>query len=347
MHVSKKVLFNVLTACNEAVSEATQQGQLFSEKAAHAFSALAKPLNFIAKFVGNNGDLTKKILDMATSLLCQLCKVTIEAFHRGIATQLILPASRTVNIAVASLSPMLSRMFDQADWVDDGTLRAFIEVAILSIEYLPELAAESTLGRTQYDVRGTMRGPGGEDHVGCLALMRLVQGIKNARSTVIEVYGSYSTRLCHLYDQLKVMESERATGAFHGKGVAPESRRILLGVLCRIEMASQGKAGSMYALESLFTTAITTIASHKNESPSSAAYLYGMVESTFDLAAFSASASVSLFDFNKGSNSVKAQFMEALLNACTMGYREVTSSSNPCDVTVQVSSVAPPSTKWE
>ena len=39
-----------------------------------------------------------------------------------------------------------------------------LQHAIMSTARIPELMAQSTLDITRYDIKGTMRGPGGEDH---------------------------------------------------------------------------------------------------------------------------------------------------------------------------------------
>jgi hypothetical protein len=102
------------------------------------------------------------------------------------------------------------------------TLKSIMQVATLSLQ-IPELPAPS-LG-TIYDIRGAMRGPGGDDHVGCLALKRLTSESDDLMEIIL---GRYET--VHIYNLYQEMKKQ----GFDGKGTTPRSRRILVGVISRL-----------------------------------------------------------------------------------------------------------------
>ena len=78
----------------------------------------------------------------------------------------ILPLSRLYNLAIASLSPMLSTLAQLPTMESEvkTILRIGIEVAATSMMKLPELTGPSTFRSSRFDIRGAMRSPGGEDH---------------------------------------------------------------------------------------------------------------------------------------------------------------------------------------
>jgi hypothetical protein len=340
--VTTRILSRILQSCNEAIVTASDRGELFPESAVHALSSLAKPLNFFAKYAAQSGsnEEIEGILNLATGLLCQLCKLTVDAFHRGVPGRQLLPLSRIVDIAISSLSPMLSAICQRPHGLDTRSLHVILEAAILSIEHIPELAAESTLRGTQYgDVRGTMRGPGGEDHVGSLALVRISHESPALTQSMVAAATPFIPRLCNLYKQLKSAENERGPGVFHGKGVTPHSRRMLLGVVCHMELVSQGQGGASTWLQELFDSEIATIASFQGRRSFDEKSLYHMCESTFDLAAFSPSIVSSLFASDHHANAQNTACMETLTNTCILGYQQLSISTAHTEATVQVRSI--------
>jgi hypothetical protein len=340
--VTTQILSRILQSCNEAIVTASDRGELFPEAAVHALSSLAKPLNSCAKYAaqsGSGGEEIESILNLATGLLCQLCKFTVDAFHRGVPGQQLLPISRIVDIAISSLSPMLSAICQRPHGLDTRSLHVILEAAILSIEHISEIAAESTLRGTQYgDVRGTMRGPGGEDHVGSLALVRMAHESPALTQSMVAAATPFIPRLCNLYKQLKSSENERGPGVFHGKGVTPHSRRMLLGVVCHMELVSQGQAGASTWLQELFNSEIATIASFQGHLSFDEKSLYRMCESTFDLAAFSPSIVSSLFASDHHPTAQNTACIETLTNTCILGYQQLSISSAYTEATVQVRS---------
>lgn len=92
-----------------------------------------------------------------------------------------------------------------------------------------------------------MRAPGGEDHCSCIALMRLSSESESLCSSMWKFYTDPICEtslhekpvplvfdLCFLHDKLRQIECSRGYGVFHGSGVLPKTRRILLNVTCQI-----------------------------------------------------------------------------------------------------------------
>jgi hypothetical protein len=227
--------------------------------------------------------------------------------------------------------------------LDRKLLSAIFDMSIVSIEHIPELFAESTLKHSQYDIRGTMRGPGGEDHVGCLALMRLIQESESLTKIIVAVHAeTFVPRLCHLHQQLKAIENERGVGISYGKGVTPASRRILLGILSDIEVTSKGQAGAASMLEELFNHAVRSIAQCNNGMPFDERTIFQITEHTFDLVAFSPAILVNLFvDGKSSSNESATACLECLTTTCITGYKHLSSSELPSAAIMQVSQIFP------
>ena len=211
--------------------------------------------------------------------------------------------------------------------------------ALLSIRRIPELFAQSQLGSNQYDIRGAMRGPGGEDHVGCLTLMRLafesdrLVGILVSEKDLIP-------QVCEVCKELKSIEMQRGPGVIHGVGSAPKSRRILLSVLCHAELISDGSAGASDLLTDLFNAAVSTIASFKAHAfLFHAETLFQICEATLDISSFSSSVVCSLFAiYHDDSSSIqRKECLEVLTEACIQGYKRHSASEQPDQASVQVS----------
>lgn len=336
-----KILSGILNSCHQAVVSAKESGELLPEPAVHTLSALAKPLNFVAKFfVQTRGEADiQRLLEFAFSFLCRVCNMVVDLFHVGARLEDTLPRCRTAAIAVASLSPMISCM-SILNILDGKALSAILDMATLSIEHLPELFGESTLKHSLYDIRGTMRGPGGEDHVGCLALMRMTKESEALTNLIISVHAeTFVPRLCRLHQLLKAIENERGVGPSHGKGVTPTSRRILLGILSHLEVTSKGQAGASSLLEELFNHAIHSIAQFASGFSFDERTVFQITEHTFDLASFSPSILVTLFTSNESSSSnVKTACLECLTSSCIAGYNQLSSPDQTSTAIMQVSS---------
>ena len=166
---SIQILERILDACYTTM----QDSQLPPETAVHILSALAKPLN----------KLGKKYKEQPTETGCAIMKVSLKSLG-NVCNQLnssfdshsiaqILPLSRLALMGAASLSPMFASLAsrpvsNEAEMelfnVFKSTYLYSLQHAIMSTARIPELMAQSTLDITRYDIKGTMRGPGGEDH---------------------------------------------------------------------------------------------------------------------------------------------------------------------------------------
>ena len=338
--LTSRILSRVLDSCNTVIMAANTTGDFSIETAVHAFSSLAKPLNFIAKcsVQSSGNEEAGRILDVATSLLGHICKLSIEAFHQNLHVKQVLPISRITEIAIASLAPMLSAIYQKGSQ-HPGLLSLIIEASVLSLERLPEVYASSTR-QTLYDVRGSMRGPAGEDHVGCLALMRMArEGNELTQAMSVAIAPSIS-RICSLYQTLKMIENERGFGIIHDRGVAPVSRRILLRVLCDLELASQGQIGASPLLKDLFESAVVTVASFKAKASFDEKSMGCLAECAFDLSYFAPPIVSMLFISDQlGSDDTGTACVEALTNAVLAGYHHMV-STNEAIIQVRKRSVA-------
>ena len=170
--MSQQIMHRVLQSILNYIVEARAAHRLPEETAVHAFSSLAKPLNHQAQSWDSLGGQN---LDIALNCILYTSETLLYAFEHKADKRGVLPVARTTCIAIASLSPMLSGMGAAiGDSNDDkmGQIRAALQLAIklalASLETFVELP--DTLEHGPYDVRGAMRGPGGEDHVACVAL---------------------------------------------------------------------------------------------------------------------------------------------------------------------------------
>ena len=340
--VTVQILHRILKACLEAVQSARDSNQLFPETAIHCFSALAKPLNQISKCYAKSGqpndavDILKTALQIFTTSL----QSVIDAFPSA-SPQKLFPLSRVVNLAIASIAPMLSTLCTLSGFNEevDNVLRLCLNTAATSIARIPELACASSLGDSLYDIRGAMRSPGGEDHVGCLAIMRLSIESDVLAFRVVAAAGPDIQQLCQLHAQLKSIEVAREKGAVHGTGVVPKSRRILLNVICHLEILTKGGAGCAAMLTELFGSAVASIAGYANANPSALDdenVLFQICESTWDLAAFSPSIVESLFNYEDSQASSKMACLQVLTRGICRGYQRLTTSDEVASVDLQV-----------
>jgi len=190
----------------------------------------------------------------------------------------------------------------------EKTLCAGIKQSILSTAQIPELVAGSTLDSTRYDIRGAMRGPGGEDHVGCIALIRMSGESDELRNSIFKVCGeSILQDLTSLHHALKRIEVERGVGVEYGKGVTPLSRRLLIRVVSRLGMQQGGTV-----LHSLLEEPLSEIVSQKS-APPSIEKLFRLCEAALDLSFFSPELLSHLFR-NRASD------LGSLFETAIMGY---------------------------
>jgi hypothetical protein len=305
--ISMQVLNKLINTFKESIVRSKLQNEYIPETVAHAFSALAKPVNFLAKLFTqsdrSNDKVTHIILITVLQVLLEINQMVVNAFQNSLHYNLLLPLCRTVNIGNASYSPFLSVIatFSEEEFMNglNKVLDVMIIGSILSLEQIPELAGPSILDHSMYDIRGTMRGPGGEDHVGCLTLMRCSFEDEQLAQRVVLSSVPYITRLCALHSQLKHFEIERGPMILHGQGVTPQTRRILLGSLCQLELLSGGQLGASVMLSGLFIAAVEGIVSMQamleNVGESE---LFKMTELTLDIVAFTPAIVSMLFDIN-------------------------------------------------
>jgi hypothetical protein len=201
----------------------------------------------------------------------------------------------------------------------DTLLELILHTSMISLERLPELTAPSILPHSSYDIRGTMRGPGGEDHVGCLAIMRLVSESTSLTERVTKVIDAYADRMETLYFHFKELDLKRGAGIHRGIGVAPQTRRILLGTICRLISKLQGvinkiSQSTMHEI-SLYCSA-----------PLGAVGLYRLTELTLDLAAFPAKYVTAFLSGASGDFAQKC--FEGLTHICLAGYDTFAASND-------------------
>lgn len=344
--VTLRVLHDlVLASWSTIVSRQAQVSQLDGETSIHVLSALAKPLNHLAVTFSK---LDHQYSSLSSDILCHACQALgaaaeklVEAFG---STHLIdlFPISRVSNLAAASLAPMMSALIDapsklECDSVNNTTLqqlgmvtlRHVITSSALSIMHIPELLVESASDGTHYyEARAAMRAPGGEDHVGGLALMRLSFESRHLARAMIEVQPTILHQLCQLHDVLKQSEQGRERGKFHGKGVSPKSRRILLKAIAHLDAIISEDNHSPSVMHDLFHQSIEHIVRMGQESYHSTEHgMYSLCEVIFDLAEFSSTEIFNMFNnVVRDTGSSEAKCTATLREAGLVGYKNISTS---------------------
>jgi len=410
------ILERMVDACAAAIilNNAATTKQLPPETAVHVLSALAKPLNALAKLFASDTTTTvaavagrekaARILNTALHSLGHVCSIIVDCFASPSWSVVeLLPVSRLASLATASFSPLFSFICsvivhnnDKGGGVDvleqtyRHTLRSSIYAAASSLSNIPELTSASSLdvGDTRYDIIGAMRGPGGEDHVGCLALLRLATESDLLSYTVMDVMSSSSTTngnnstlnngdndnkpksafiidLFHLHEKLRSDELERGPGVFHGEGVTPKTRRILLNIISHLSLLMvddntptnkdgqhQNNAATSLSqeeqdeilqhLQKLFHAPIMSIVeSSKNADLSHAEKIFLICESAFDLSSFPSRLTSTLFsNENHQSNAFVLEGVQSMINVAVSGYmlnpvQEVATRGSPDMMHVQ------------
>jgi hypothetical protein len=301
---SLQILCRLVQECSQTIQHPVPLGGgallLPPEVVVHTLSALAKPLNGIAARLSatpsavSSASLQEdhiRVLDLSLEALCKASEQTSHAFDNGASVAEVLPVARIICLGTSSLCPLFSAIF-QSNEISISqshpqlgnssgmirslkknaaqTLQRAVRAIFKSIVVLPELCFMSTLGETQYDIRGAMRAPGGEDHCGCISLSRLCQENAFVCAMMWRTYGNTSIwsgtnaamgsdqnnncssarqmvmDLVQLHEHLKKLEQERGVGVHHGNGVMPKSRRILLHVISYIAMnATRGNVNDV------------------------------------------------------------------------------------------------------
>ena len=334
---SMLILERIVGACNTAIRGAASAGHLPQETAVHILSALARPLNKLGKvYIQRPSAFVCSIITMSMQALASVCDQLNSSFD-SVSISQVLPLSRLACMAVASLSPMLSSMAElirvpptsDAEKELLGTLvfsiRSYLQHSILSTARIPELVAASTLKETRYDIKGAMRGSGGEDHVGCIALLRFSHESDHLIYAIFEVYGSVILHdLSSLHQGLKMSELQRGVGVDHGTGVCPVSRRIILRVISRLAIyqmkATHDEAGDGQAI--LHRLALAPLDEMKSlkDTPLSPEKLFRVCESAYDLAFFSPELLADVFN--------NPLVLDVLFECAIAGYSRLSFSSD-------------------
>lgn len=350
MDVSMGILNQIIQSCAQACNTGTL---LPPETAVHALSALAKPVNVLADAYAH-GYRCEGIFDtliVPIRALGSIHKSVIAAIETRTMFKEVFPVSRLANLASASYSPILSAMCkletssSNTDCTLSKTARDTVDAsahsAALSIVHIPELTSESTLNHScPYDIRGAMRGPGGEDHVGCLTLSRLASESDELARDMVKSSPSLALELCKLHEMLKSIENERGPGVSHGTGVTPKSRRILVQTICRLVLLDPITDQEAWTvLRNLFSSLVISIAELAS-SPTEidANGMYRICEGVLDLAAFSPSLISEIFnDVGDENSTIRQQFLHGVIQTCRHGYsRHSVGVPAPDDVTIQV-----------
>ena len=358
----------ILQYCKEMIinpTNVTTNGiKMPFEAAVHILSSPARPLQCLAEIIPSlNGhqylETAKSIIEKALICVSQTCEQVLAAFHQKSPMNEIFPISRLLCICLASFSPFFSSMLANSNHLNtklltilEKILGQFIFVAVENMKNLPELIACSSLGDTVYDIRGAMRSPGGEDHVACIALMRMVVesdqlGLSALKAVAKEKAISISsviTELSQVHNQLQKYEADRGPGVFHGCGVTPKSRRVLLRSICRFGfLASRHEPDTADTITSelyrLFHSFLATILSVEARSDiPRAALVYCICEATNDLSSFPPEFCAQLFqnDHNTTDNDI-LKGTQVVINAVVSGYSDFCISGEPSDDIIQVS----------
>ncbi len=327
------ILNRIVSTCHGAI-KGTDPAVLPSEAVVHALSSLAKPLNKLGNKCLEHPDeegclILFKALD-SFGFVFQLLNSSIEHLPHS----KTLPLSRLALIGFASLAPLMSSVAHIAlrstteterHLIDtfEKALCAGIQQAILSTAQIPELVAESTLESTRYDIKGAMRGPGGEDHVGCIALIRMSSESDELRNSVFKVCGGILQDLTNLHRALKHIEVERGVGVDYGKGVTPLSRRLLIRVVSRLGM----QQGVGTVLHSLLEEPLREIVALKS-TPFTIEKVFRLCEAALDLSFFSPELLSHLFRD-------RASDLDSLFQTVIMGYTGLSFTSDADPITHQ------------
>mmetsp|Transcript_26 Transcript_26/g.39 ORF Transcript_26/g.39 Transcript_26/m.39 type:complete len:648 (+) Transcript_26:35-1978(+) len=251
-----------------------------------------------------------------------------------------LAVSRLAALAISSYASMFSSMVHSMQVLPadmQHKLQRTIGFGVLaisaSITHIPELVAASSLNiSSRFDIRGAMRGPGGEDHCGCIAFIRLVREGEQLSLACMEYAAacknsdvrSIFVELGKIYTYLHTAEVQRPPGQIHGEGVTPKSRRTFLtGVTSMglIIMKRYPETESLISpeLKGFFHQPMETIVTCNNRAElTDAQKLFLMCEACFDLAAFPSIFCKELF---KGDSAESSRVPQILIEACISGYK--------------------------
>jgi hypothetical protein len=316
----------------------------------HALTALAKPLNIMTEAYARE-ELSPpesiETLTIAYHGLSFVANKLVDAIPK-LAVAQVFALARLLNLGIASLCPAFSAICCRNQFVSEmsQTLRSTMHAAALSVVHIPELAAESTLDHTQYDIRGAFRSPGGEDHVGILVFMRLSNESDDLARHMVRIGhesgGTLLMDLCQLHGDLKGIENKRGPGIHHGKGVTPRTRRILLETISRFTdiakstpgLLSDGGEQAEKLLQNLFHSAIVSLVDDDSQQVDAAASMFKACEVTFDLASFSQTLVSQLFV--SSNEPLASKCVSKMVHAGVYGYTQCVATGGPDNSLVQV-----------
>ena len=294
----------------------------------HTLSALAKPLGRLVRQWLSTGRTEPQdsrlfvLQESSEQCLVQVLEILATSllristlFHDSPNMQVVLPLSRTLNIAVASMAPVLGALASSS--VTQSSVAKVLplatRLALLSLRFLPELATSEKL---VYEIRGTMRGPGGEDHVGSLSLMRLTTENEALTSLLVQSVAPDMKDICATHEYLKSVEQCWDESSQNPRTV-PKSRRNLLGVICRLEVSSRGQAGASEMLTSLVHSSVSLILSVDTNRLSEQSF-FMLCETCHDLAALAPLFAPSFFDQGENKKSLETLRLAAVQQYMTL-----------------------------
>ena len=109
LQITSQVLFRILHACADTIEAPHRTDKpLFPETALHAFSALAKPINQLARrYLLSPSENVKSIFKLALGIMATVGHRLVNVSPQ-LSINDLLPLSRLANLAVASYPPMLN-----------------------------------------------------------------------------------------------------------------------------------------------------------------------------------------------------------------------------------------------
>ena len=350
--ISLVILDRIVEHCVKGVLDQNGHSSLPPERIIHALSAPAKSLQTLARALTKPGEidqyLAENIIHNSLDCLSIYCEKLLNGFSQFLPMSETLPISRLICITVASFAPFFATIIESDQSALLEKTHRVIGLAVLaiasSITNLPELIVASTLVNTRYDIRGAMRAPGGEDHCGCIALMRIVKAGDElakcslecaARVSNTDIIATYK-ELAKVYISLHGAEIERPPGQMHGKGVTPKSRRLYLTAFSKIGLITMNAHPATSdaistELKMLFQKPIDVILSCKQRTDlTQVQAMFILCEACFDLSAFPPMLCKELFAVNGYGTAAT----EVLIDACLSGFNQ-NLNEEPSDVAIQ------------
>jgi len=222
-----------------------------------------------------------------------------------------------------------------------------MHASFLSVIHIRELAAESTLDHSQYNIRGAFCSPGGEDHVGILVFTRLASEGEELAKHVLRLGHENGQNLlqdlCQLHQDLKTIENKRGAGIYHGEGVTPRTRRILLETISKFTQLAKETPGLLVdggtnadnLLREVFYSAVLYISKIPNTGDFDEVTIFQLCEITFDIASFD--SSLVSYLFSDSGDSMTIDCVNTMIQAGMYGYKNVIASDMQDNGLAQVS----------